>query len=163
MTYIDYFNDFNQWLEANALPVSSQLMSFRLLNIFNRAGWPEDVGVDNLRLQIMLDGVFVHYKEGWEICDFSVSVDSGQAGVFDSAHYHDDSVSAGMPGPEHDFDTVWYNHCCDLTLGEQQAGVIPVSSSGLGDGCYTALQHKNEQGQVDGIVILFLPEEDTGL
>lgn len=56
MTYIDYLNDFNQWLETNALPVSSQLMYFRLLNIFNRAGWPEDVGVDNLRFQIMLDG-----------------------------------------------------------------------------------------------------------
>lgn len=56
MTYIDYLNYFNQWLETNALPASSQLMYFKLLNIFNRAGWPEYVGVDTLRLQIMLDG-----------------------------------------------------------------------------------------------------------
>lgn len=56
MTYIDYLNDFNQWLETNPLPASSQLMYFKLLNIFNRAGWPEEVGVDNLRLQMMLDG-----------------------------------------------------------------------------------------------------------
>lgn len=54
MTYIDYLNEFNQWLETNALPVSSQLLYFRLLNVFNRAGWPEDVGVDNLRLQFMI-------------------------------------------------------------------------------------------------------------
>lgn len=56
MTYIDYLNDFNQWLETNALPASSQLMYYKLLHVFNRAGWPEDVGVDHLRLMIMLDG-----------------------------------------------------------------------------------------------------------
>ena len=53
MTYIDYLNAFNQWLETNALPVSSQLLYFKMLNVFNRAGWPEDVGVDNLRLMFM--------------------------------------------------------------------------------------------------------------
>ena len=55
MTYIDYLNDFNQWLETNALPASSQLMFYKLLYVFNRAGWPEYVGVDNLRLMIMTD------------------------------------------------------------------------------------------------------------
>lgn len=54
--YIDYLNQFNLWLESNALPVNSQLMYFRLLNVFNRAGWPETVQVDNLRLRMMLDG-----------------------------------------------------------------------------------------------------------
>lgn len=53
MTYIDLLNDFNQWLESNALPSTSQLMYFRLLNVFNRAGWPEYVQVDNLRMMIM--------------------------------------------------------------------------------------------------------------
>jgi len=56
VTYIDYLNDFNQWLETNALPASSQLLYYKLLYVFNRAGWPEDVGVDNLRLMVMLDG-----------------------------------------------------------------------------------------------------------
>lgn len=55
MKYLDYINHFNQWLETNALPVSSQLMYYKLLHVFNRAGWPEDVGVDNLRLQMMVD------------------------------------------------------------------------------------------------------------
>ncbi len=55
MTYIDYLNDFNQWLETNALPASSQLMFYKLLYVFNRAGWPEYVGVDNLRLMLMTD------------------------------------------------------------------------------------------------------------
>lgn len=56
MTYLDYLNDFNQWLETNALQASSQLMYYKLLHVFNRAGWPEDVGVDNLRMMLLLDG-----------------------------------------------------------------------------------------------------------
>lgn len=55
MTYIDYLNNFNRWLETNALPASSQLMYFKLLDVFNRTGWAEKVGVDNLRLQLMIE------------------------------------------------------------------------------------------------------------
>lgn len=55
MTYIDYLNDFNQWLESNPLPGNAQLLYFRLLNVFNRAGWPEQVQVDTLRLMLMMD------------------------------------------------------------------------------------------------------------
>lgn len=55
MTYIDYLNEFNQWLESNTLPVNSQLMFFKLLNVFNRAGWPEHVRVDTLRLMTMIE------------------------------------------------------------------------------------------------------------
>ena len=54
MTYIDYLNDFNRWLESGNLPGGSQLMYFKLLNVFNRAGWPEYVQVDNLRMMLMI-------------------------------------------------------------------------------------------------------------
>ena len=53
-TYIDYLNDFNRWLESGNLPGGSQLMYFKLLNVFNRAGWPEYVRVDNLRMMLMI-------------------------------------------------------------------------------------------------------------
>ena len=55
MTYIEYLNEFNQWLESNALPGNAQLMYFKLLNVFNKAGWPEYVQVDSLRLMLMVD------------------------------------------------------------------------------------------------------------
>lgn len=55
MTYIDYLNTFNRWLESNTLPGNAQLLFFRFLNVFNRAGWPEQVQVDILRLMIMSD------------------------------------------------------------------------------------------------------------
>lgn len=112
--------------------------------------------------QVWMDEESIYYKGNWEPCSFELGVDSGQAGLFDDAHYQEDTVFNGAPEPNHNFGSVWYNHCCDLTLGDRQAGVIPygtVASSGYGDGCYAALQHKNRKGQVDCIVILFLPEQ----
>ena len=53
MTYLDLINGFFLWLESNALPASSRLMYLSLLNVFNRAGWPDDVQVDNRRLMSM--------------------------------------------------------------------------------------------------------------
>ena len=55
MTYIEYLNEFNRWLESNVLPGNAQLMFFKFLDVFNRAGWPEYVQVDNLRLTLMID------------------------------------------------------------------------------------------------------------
>ena len=55
MTYIGYLNEFNRWLESNVLPGNAQLMFFKFLDVFNRAGWPEYVQVDNFRLTMMID------------------------------------------------------------------------------------------------------------
>lgn len=55
--YIDYLNQFNLWLESNTLPGNAQLLYFRLLNVFNRAGWPEQVRVDTLRMMQMIDSM----------------------------------------------------------------------------------------------------------
>ena len=57
MTYIDYLNEFNRWIENNHLTLPAQVLYFRLLNVFNRAGWPEWVPVDTIRLQVMTNGL----------------------------------------------------------------------------------------------------------
>lgn len=57
MTYIDYLNRFNQFLESSALPPSAQLLYYKLLHVFNRAGWPPTVQVDNQRLMTMLGNI----------------------------------------------------------------------------------------------------------
>lgn len=54
MTYIDYLNGFNRWLENNSLAPLAQVMYFRLLDAFNRAGWPEWVSVDTLKLMTIV-------------------------------------------------------------------------------------------------------------
>lgn len=50
MTYIDRLNAFHNWLGTHWLPPNSQLLFFRLLAIFNQAGWPETIRLDNFRL-----------------------------------------------------------------------------------------------------------------
>ena len=50
MSYIDLINAFERWLETNYLPSSAQLLWYKLIHIFNRAGWSEWVTVDNQRL-----------------------------------------------------------------------------------------------------------------
>lgn len=54
MTYIDLINAFERWLETNYLPVSSQLLWYKLISLFNRCGWSEWVTVDNHRLMSMM-------------------------------------------------------------------------------------------------------------
>lgn len=53
MTYIDYLNRFNQWTESNDLPLYAVVLYYRLLDRFNRAGWPSSLRVDTLRLMLM--------------------------------------------------------------------------------------------------------------
>lgn len=50
MNYIVEINAFERWLETHYLPISSQLLWYKLMGICNRAGWSEWVTVDNLRL-----------------------------------------------------------------------------------------------------------------
>ena len=60
MTYIDYLNSFNRWLEHNHLPLPAQVLYFRLLDLFNRSGWAEWVSVDNLRMLCMVQSESKH-------------------------------------------------------------------------------------------------------
>lgn len=98
---------------------------------------------------------------GWEHVDAHVGVDSGQAGIFDDAHYRDDRVITVEPEfarGESEPGSRWYGACCDLTLSGASAGVIPhgvVSGSGMGDGGYDAYVRRNPSGQVIAVVIDF--------
>lgn len=60
MTYIDYLNGFNRWLEHNYLPLAAQVLYYRILDLFNRTGWPETVQVDNLRMMCMIQSDSKH-------------------------------------------------------------------------------------------------------
>ena len=50
MNYISEITAFEQWLETHYLPISPQLLWYKLMNLCNRSGWSEWVQVDNLRL-----------------------------------------------------------------------------------------------------------------
>ena len=89
--------------------------------------------------------------------DFVVGVDSGQAGIFDKDHY-----KGGHSGDKECDD--WYKLCCDKTLSEAQAGVIPfgvVSSSGYGDGSYACHYRIGENsGEIERVWISFIDEDE---
>lgn len=53
MTYIDYLNDFNQWLEDDNPTDKAVVLYYGLLSTFNRRGWPRWAGVDTQRLMIL--------------------------------------------------------------------------------------------------------------
>jgi hypothetical protein len=77
----------------------------------------------------------------WEETAMGTAVDSGQAGFFDSAHFNDESAVTETIADPLTGENVWYDLCCDRTLKEPFAGIIPfgcVSSSGFGDGGYPA-------------------------
>lgn len=101
-------------------------------------------------------------KDGWVPLDIHVGVDSGQAGIFDHDNYRNDAVIMDTPDfcrrdKELEPGARWYGACCDKTLGDAAAGVIPggvVSSSGHGDGGYAAYGLFN--GACVGVLIDFM-------
>lgn len=114
----------------------------------------------------------------WSAMEFDVGVDSGQAGIFDDAHYQnaEDAINLGFkdtPRGSCSPLTAWYNLCCTTTCDSWEdrvdvpavsqasniAGVIPfgvVSSSGYGDGGYICFIKRNSDGLVVAIAIQFI-------
>lgn len=97
----------------------------------------------------------------FDIADFEVGVDSGQAGIFDYEYYamfHTDCNER-----EH-VDDAWYDTVCDITLARESAGTIDdrgfVSSSGYGDGSYDCWIARNKDGYIVAIRIEYITEED---
>lgn len=93
------------------------------------------------------------HTRNWQPVDFEVGVDSGQVGIFDEEAYR---------GGTHD---EWYDECCNVTLSSSGAGIIlggVVSSSGYGDGVYTAYTLRNEDAEIIGVKVVFIePEEEV--
>lgn len=66
MNYLAEINAFERWLESNRLPISSQLLWYKLMNRNNRAGWKDWIQVDNLRLmadmQMSREATFIEVR-----------------------------------------------------------------------------------------------------
>ena len=103
------------------------------------------------------------FDSTWVDSDIDVGVDSGQAGFFDYALF--DQVCGSEPVKEK-----FYDEVCDLTLEtDGNWGVHPVgcvSSTGYGDGSYTCLVRRDEEGRAIEAIIVYMPEyedeEDEG-
>jgi hypothetical protein len=95
----------------------------------------------------------------------NIPVDSGQAGIFDDKYYQDATSIEYTPNFTADWEDDpndphgnWYKQCCELTLSEKKAGVIPfgcVASSGYGDGIYHVYIGYTD-GKVSEVLIGFI-------
>lgn len=104
-----------------------------------------------------------------EPLNFNAGVDSGQFGFFDFAHYRNDESAKDLKKFEFgdNYDTqsgdTWYRACSDLTLGDEQWGVLPngvVSSSGFGDGSYDVFGYKDAYGEYVAFAVVFIYDEE---
>jgi hypothetical protein len=104
----------------------------------------------------------------WEEHPGDVGVDSGQAGIFSSRTYRNDSHE--IPNGEEDFSLgrsdksgdQWYEKMCQRTLGETRWGVYDegvVASSGFGDGSYVLYVAVKDR-KIVALCIDFAVEED---
>ena len=98
---------------------------------------------------------------------FVIGVDSGQAGIFDLAHYRQDRIAEAVHRLMQEQicpNEPWYSLCCDRTFGsEMGAGIIPygaVSSSGIGDGAYRCFTRKDRCGYITGVRIVFIAKSE---
>lgn len=116
-------------------------------------------GLRNAELLVAHENYNPSENAVWVEQEFSVGVDSGQAGFFDDALYPD-----GETGEFDDKDT-FYGKVCDITLDHKngRAGVLAfgaVSSSGYGDGRYTCEAVYNGDEVVAARIIFIGEEED---
>jgi len=119
-----------------------------------------------------------------QLADFEVGVDSGKAGIFDEAMYPSgkkletwDSKSSKRIETDCPFDyrneAGFYKRACNASRGGERStskwipptmvGVMPegvVSSSGIGDGSYECQYHRNADGEIDYITIIFIDEDE---
>ena len=67
MNYLAEILAFEQWLESHYLPISSQLLWYKLMYLSNKSGWSEWVVVDNLRLmaavQMSREATFIKARD----------------------------------------------------------------------------------------------------
>ena len=57
----------------------------------------------------------------------------------------------------------WYRACSDLTLSDEQWGVLPngvVSSSGFGDGSYQVFGYKDAYDKYVAFAVVFIEDEE---
>lgn len=57
MTYIDYLNSFNAYTEWNVMSPATQVFYYKLLSVFNKAGWPEEVMLTNRQMETLIGHV----------------------------------------------------------------------------------------------------------
>lgn len=104
----------------------------------------------------------------WKMLSDDIGVDSGQCGIFDSGNY-----PQGDSTGEYEDKNGFYGKVCELTLNDNSNdddsiphstyGIVDnfgvATSTGYGDGCYTAYGIMNDAGELVAVKVVFLEDE----
>lgn len=137
----------------------------------NKGNW----GIRNSIL-LVVNSKYAKKKLDWKKHKSTVSVDSGQAGIFDTQYYRDDEAVSHIPWikkkapwkirQDDEKGELWYMKMSDFTLNNKESwGVYEtgvVSSSGFGDGGYTLYTAKVDK-KIVGIAIDFKVDQELDL
>lgn len=141
------------------------------INLSDEGDWGTRVAslyIVNEDANAKMTGIETKIFEG-EPLNFNAGVDSGQFGFFDFAHYRNDESAKDLKkyefGDNYDTESgdAWYRACSDLTLGDEQWGVLPngvVSSSGFGDGSYDVYGYQDAYGEYVAFAVVFIYDDE---
>jgi hypothetical protein len=91
---------------------------------------------------------------------FELGVDSGQMSIFDGATYPDSEEDTG------DYDDLksFYGKCCAASSSNKRFGIVDkrgiVTTSGYGDGGYPCYLSYNDKGEVIGVIVTFIDDDE---
>ena len=112
-----------------------------------------------------------HHKDNtakhWDCSNWFVSIDTSQAGFFDSiAFCNDESVPADVlarfrTSVTYDNDRPWYSYCCEMTAAHRAAVIHGgvVSDAGFGDGAAMLYTQSGRKGLILGLRLVFIDEQ----
>lgn len=108
-------------------------------------------------LRAYADGYRDHYA--YKRVNFEIGVDSGQVCLSDESVY-----PRGETGEYGELDT-FYGRACEANGSVAGSGIFEdgravVSSSGFGDGSYDGYTVTNERGEIVGVRVVFIDEDD---
>ncbi len=91
--------------------------------------------------------------------EFQITVDSGNAGVFDYEYF----VKHHTHSDTEETDEEWFNRVDEIANTRDGAGTTDdvgfVASSGHGDGVYTCYTAKNKEGKIVAIRVVFIEDK----
>lgn len=113
-------------------------------------------GVRVAELIAINDG-FKHLE--WELCDFTLPVDSGTMGIYDNEYHYDHHYNG--------LDEEWYEkNVCEGLSKNRRYNIVDnrcvLSESGFGDGCYDVYVafNPNDEREIVAVKIVFIDEDD---
>ena len=122
--------------------------------------WVAEIEKEGNRVSVLKAMLFDHDEHSlkWKKFKEKISVDSGQAGIYDDRYYKDDKIIPDNFSFEYNFNGKkenlsaknWYGLNCCKTLDDNGWGIIPfgcVSSTGYGDGDYPVYYQIDEDLQ----------------